>query len=225
MISLHFDPFPIAGEFSNLGAMTIHPTILLIERRISANLFDPGHTLSRAQIEELARLATRAPTAYNLQNWRFIALRTSEAKARLQRLAHGQVKVSEAAVTFIVCGLFPDHADIPDRLNAFVESGHMAEEVVSRWQESARAQYADPLTARDEAVRSATLGAATLIFAAEALGLASGPMVGFDADGVAREFGLARNEFPVMLLAVGRAAPGNWPQKPRRPLAEVLQVS
>jgi hypothetical protein len=26
----------------------------------------------------------------------------------------------------------------------------------------------------------------------------------------------------VMLLAVGRAAPGNWPQKPRRPLREVL---
>jgi nitroreductase len=205
--------------------MPIHPAILLIERRISANLFDPAHSLSQNEIEELARLATRAPTAYNLQNWRFIALRTSQAKGRLRRLAHDQAKVSEAAVTFIVCGLLPDHDDIPDRLNAFVESGHMTAELAMRWQEAARAQYADPLTARDEAVRSATLGAATLIHAAEAMGLASGPMVGFDADGVVREFGLARNELPVMLLAVGRALPGNWPQKPRRPLAEVLQVS
>jgi nitroreductase len=86
-------------------------------------------------------------------------------------------------------------------------------------------QYADARTARDEAVRSATLGAATLMHAAAAMGLASGPMVGFDAAGVAREFGLAADETPVMLVAVGRAAPGNWPQKPRRPITEVLLVS
>ena len=74
-------------------------------------------------------------------------------------------------------------------------------------------------------MRSATLGAATLMLAAEALGLASGPMVGFDPDGVARAFGLSRSEVPALLVAVGRAAPGNWPQKPRRPLAEVLEIS
>lgn len=205
--------------------MTIHPTIHLIEQRISANLFDPSHSLFDAEIETLIRIATRAPSAYNLQNWRFVALRTKEAKARLRQLAFGQAKVADAAVTFIVCGVLPDAADVPARLHAFVQAGHMAAEVVSRWQEGARAQYAAPQKARDEAVRSAALGAATLIYAAEAMGLASGPMVGFDADGVAREFGLAAREIPVMLLAVGRAAPGNWPQKPRRPLAEVLQFA
>lgn len=202
-----------------------NPTIALIEKRVSANRFDAGHTLTDAEVEELARLATRAPTAYNLQNWRFIALRTPAAKMRLRCLAHGQAKVSEAAVTFVICGLLPDHADIPARLCSFIEAGFMSTDTASGWQEGARAQYADPQTARDEAVRSATLGAATLIYAAEALGLASGPMVGFNAEGVAREFGLGPNEVPVMLVAVGRAAPGNWPQKPRRPLAEVLQIS
>ena len=88
-----------------------------------------------------------------------------------------------------------------------------------------RAQYAEPRAARDEAIRSATLGAATLMYAAEAMGLASGLMGGFDAAAVAREFGLAPNETPLMLLTVGRAAPGNWPQKPRLPLSEVLQLS
>ena len=203
----------------------INPTIDLIQRRVSANLFDAGHTLADIEIEELVRLATRAPTAYNLQNWRFIALRTPEAKMRLRQLAHGQAKVAEAAVTFIVCGVLPDYADIPDRLSPFVEAGFMSAQTAAGWREGARAQYADPQTARDEAVRSATLGAATLIYAAAALGLASAPMVGFDADGVAREFGLVRDEVPVMLLAVGRAAAGNWPQKPRRPLTEVLQIA
>lgn len=53
-----------------------HPAICLIERRISADRFDPSHTLTDFEIEELVRLATRAPTAFNLQNWRFIAVRT-----------------------------------------------------------------------------------------------------------------------------------------------------
>ncbi|HEV7367613.1 nitroreductase family protein [Arenibaculum sp.] len=201
-----------------------NPAIALIERRVSANLFDAGHRLADAEIEGLVRLATRAPTAYNLQNWRFIALRAPEAKMRLRRLAQGQAKVSEAAVTFIICGLLPDHADIPRRLSPFVEAGFMSAGTAAGWQEGARAQYADPRTARDEAVRSASLGAATLIHAAEAMGFVSGPMIGFDADGVAREFGLEPHEVPVMLVAVGRAAPGNWPQKPRRPLAEVLDI-
>lgn len=202
-----------------------HPTIDLIERRISANRFDAGHALSPAQIEQLVRLATRAPTAYNLQNWRFIALRTLEAKARLQRLAYGQAKVAEAAVTFIICGQLPDHQVVPERLADFVETGLMSRQTAAGWQQDARAKYDHPQTARDEAVRSAALGAATLIYAAEAMGLASGPMGGFDAQGVAREFGLEANELPVMLVAVGRAAPGNWPQKPRRPVAEVLQIA
>ena len=202
-----------------------NPAIALIEQRVSANRFDVDHALTDAEIEELTRLATRAPSAYNLQNWRFIALRTPEAKARLRSLAHGQAKVADAAVTFIVCGLLPDPTDIPQRLLPFVQAGYMPAEMVAGWQEGARAQYADPRAARDEAVRSASLGAATLIHAAEALGLVSGPMVGFDAEGVARAFGLAPDEVPVMLVAVGRAAPGNWPQKPRRPLAEVLEIA
>lgn len=202
-----------------------HPAIALIEERVSANLFDTSHRLTETDIEKLVHLATRAPTAYNLQNWRFIAVRTPEAKARLRELAYGQAKVSDAAVTFIICGLLPDHASLPERLQPFIDKGHMSADIASGWQDGARTLYADPQTARDEAVRSATLGAATLMHAAEALGLASSPMIGFDVKGVVREFRLGPDEVPAMLVPVGRAAPGNWPQKPRRPIAEVLEIS
>ena len=60
---------------------------------------------------------------------------------------------------------------------------------------------------------------------AEATGFASSAMSGFDAQGVAQAFGLAAHEVPVMLIPVGRAAAGNWPQKPRRALAEVLELT
>jgi nitroreductase len=63
-----------------------------------------------------------------------------------------------------------------------------------------------------------------MIYAARSLGLGSTPMIGFDADAVHREFELAEDEVPVMLLSVGKERAGNWAQKPRRPLAEVLDL-
>jgi nitroreductase len=64
-----------------------------------------------------------------------------------------------------------------------------------------------------------------MIYAARALGLGSTPMIAFDAEAVAREFALAEDEVLVMLLSVGAALPGNWPQKPRRPMADVLELA
>lgn len=204
--------------------MLSNTTITLIEQRVSANQFDPVQTLNDAKIEELVGLATRAPSAYNLQNWRFIAVRTPQAKTRLRQLAYDQAKVADAAVTFIVCGQLPDYRTLVERLFPFIQAGHMPERVAMAWQDSARALYTNAQTSRDEAIHSATLAAATLIYAAEASDLVSGPMVGFDAAAVTQEFDLGPDEIPVMLLAVGPRAPGNWPQKPRRPLAEVLEL-
>ncbi|KAA0180278.1 nitroreductase family protein, partial [Cupriavidus gilardii] len=81
-----------------------------------------------------------------------------------------------------------------------------------------------PQRQRDEAVRTGTFGAAAIIYAARSMGLGSTPMIGFDAEAVHREFGLAKNEVPVMLLSVGQERSGNWAQKPRRPVNEVLDL-
>lgn len=200
-------------------------TISLIEQRVSANRFEPTHILTDKEIGELVRLATRAPTAYNLQNWRFIAVHSQAAKTRLRELAWNQAKITDAAVTFIICGVLPEADSLPERLQPAVTAGHMPADMPLVWREAAHAQYADPQTARDEAIRSGSLAAATLMLAAESLGLASGPMVGFDTPAVAQAFGLVQGEIPVMLVAVGRAAAGNWPQKPRRAIAEVLEFA
>lgn len=202
-----------------------NPIISAIENRVSTNLFDGEKAVADEQIEELIRLATRAPTAYNLQNWRFIAVRTPEAKARLQAAAYAQAKVAEAAVTYIVCGQMPSHRIVEDRLRPSVEAGLMPAEMAGAWAGAVESTYDDnPQMQRDEAVRTATLGAAFLMFAAEAHGLATGPMVGFDPEAVARQFGLAADEIPVVLVAVGHARDGNWPQKPRLPVTRVLET-
>ena len=200
-----------------------NPLVLAIQRRISANRFDPTRQVSDARIAELVGLATRAPTAFNLQNWRFIAVRTPEAKQRLRKVAQDQAKVTDAAVVYIVCGQPPCHETLAARLQPAVAAGFMPPEMPAIWVEATKASYENqPQKQRDEAIRSASFGAAMLILAAEAHGLASCVMGGFDPAGVAHDFGLAADEIPVVLVAIGFAAAGNWPQKPRRPVADML---
>jgi len=57
----------------------------VIEHRRTTNVFEPNHTISDEQIEHLVHLATRAPTSFNLQNWRFLAVRTPERKGMNMR--------------------------------------------------------------------------------------------------------------------------------------------
>ena len=197
-----------------------------IVSRHATKYFDPTATLSDDQIRELVQIATTAPTSFHMQNWRFIAVRTPEAKARLSPIAWNQPPIKDAAVTFIVCGQLADSSVIPERLAPVVKAGIMPAERVPDWEIPARGLYFDhPQRQRDEAVRSGAIGATAMIYAARSLGLGSTPMIGFDAEAVAREFELAENEVPVMLLSLGPERPGNWPQKPRRPVADVLELA
>ncbi|ARF90526.1 nitroreductase family protein [Burkholderia cenocepacia] len=195
----------------------------LLKSRISTNKYDSARSLTDQQIDELIQLATTAPSAFNLQNWKFVAVRSAAGKAKLLPLAYGQQKVVDAAVTFIVCGTLEPQLTLPAALKPSVERGILDQGIYEGWVGAANSMYGDnPAFQRDEAVRSASLAAMTLMIAAEDRGLASGPMIGFDPAAVAAAFGLKSTDVPVMLVTVGYAAPGNWPQKPRKSTSDVL---
>lgn len=195
----------------------------LIESRVSTTRYQANRDLPESVIRELVQLATRAPSAYNLQNWKFIAVRSAPAKARLHAAAYQQRQVLDASVTFIICGTLAAHTALPQMLQPSVDAGILPHATLQGWAAMASESHTgNPQLQRDEALRSASLSAMTLMLAAQGMGLASGAMSGFDAEGVTREFGLGANELPIMLVTVGYPASGNWPQKVRRPLHEVL---
>ncbi len=197
-------------------------TLETIKHRISANNFDSTKTLSEAEIKDLISYAIEAPSSFNIQHWRFVAVTKSEEKARLKAVAYNQPKVSDAAVTFIVLGDLQAHERLPEIYQPLIEAGAMKQEQVDGIVGMANGFYSNPAMARDETIRGASLAAMTLMLAAEAKGLVSGPMIGFDPEGVKREFGIADRYLPVMLIAVGYAAEGNHPRKPRLSLDQVL---
>ena len=197
----------------------------IIKSRTSANNFDPTSVISEAEIAELITLAGEAPTSFNMQNWRAIAVTSAENKAKLKALAYNQPKVGDAAVTFIIVGKTRGHEDLPRLVKPLLDAGAIDQAAFDGWIGMANGMYANnDVLQRDEAIRSASLAGMTLMLAAEDKGYVSGAMVGFDPAGIAKEFGLADNELVAMLIAVGKPAAGNWPRKPRRPVAEVLSI-
>lgn len=194
-----------------------------IRSRTSANNFDSTHVMSREEVTELVALATESPSSFNMQNWRFIAVTSPEAKQRLKAAAFNQPKVGDAAVTFVVVGEVGGHKHLPRLIKPMLDAGAINQAAYDGWINMANGLYeGKEQLQRDEAIRSASLASMTLMLAATGKGYVSGAMIGFDPAAVAAECGLAANEVPVMLIAVGKPAAGNWPRKVRRSLDEVL---
>ncbi len=199
-------------------------TLQTIQERISANIYDQSRELSEAEIRELIKDATQSPSSFNMQNWRFIAVTDPDKKRKLQALAYGQQKVAMASATFIVLGDLQGYKKLPEIGQRSVRAGILEEKIVNGWKDMAEKMYGDNAQMqRDEAIRSGSLAAMTLMLAARARGLATGPMIGFDPEGVKREFNISDRYVPVMLVTVGYADAGkNWLRKPRLTPEEVL---
>jgi nitroreductase len=200
-------------------------TLDSIKHRVSANTFDATRTLTRAEIEDLVAYALEAPSSFNLQHTRFIAVVDAAQKEKLKALSWNQAKVTDAAVTFIVLGDTLAHEKLPELMSRAVKAGHIDQGVADWFVNGAAGfygNYENERLVRDEVIRSASFAAMNLMLAADAKGLASGPMIGFDSAGVQKAFNIPERYVPVLTLAVGYAKDGNWPRKPRLSVAETL---
>ena len=140
----------ISNTASETASNAVIETIL---SRSAAKYFDTNAVLSDDQIRDLVRIGTSAPTSFHLQNWRFIAVRTPEAKARLHPIAWKQPAILDAAVTFVIIGQLADASTVPARLAPVVEAGIMPAHLVPEWEAPARSLYDNqPQRQRDEAV-------------------------------------------------------------------------
>src|SRR5260370_29633713 len=80
------------------------------EKTISEAIKDRRATLSflpdpvpENDLKRILEAGLSAPSAYNLQPWRFVVVREVEQRARLRRAAMNQLKVEEAPVVVVAC--------------------------------------------------------------------------------------------------------------------------
>jgi len=197
--------------------------LAVIRERTSINLFDSSKQISEAEIRDIVADAIQAPSSYNIQHWRFVAVTDPERKKQLQAAAYNQAKVGQASATIIVLGDLRGYEKMSKILAPLVKVGTITQEAANSTAQRAAASYtSNPQFQRDEAIRSGALAGMTLMIAAQAGGYATGPMIGFDPEQVKKLFGISDRYVPVMLITLGHAAPGNASRKPRLSVEEVL---
>ena len=60
---------------------TIYSTLAeLIKSRHSVKKYDPSVKISDAELKEMLELAHKAPSSWNLQQWRFLVITSEEGK-------------------------------------------------------------------------------------------------------------------------------------------------
>lgn len=72
--------------------------------------------------------------------------------------------------------------------------------------------------------QDSTLQRLELMAAAQAMGMVSAPMGGFDTEAGCAESGIGAVEWPVTLVAIGLPASGNWSRKTRHLTEDILAI-
>lgn len=74
-----------------------------IEARRAVKHYDPEHRMTEAEIGQLMGLARLAPTAFNIQNWRFVLVRDPALRKQIRAVAWDQAQVTDASLLVVLC--------------------------------------------------------------------------------------------------------------------------
>jgi len=190
-----------------------------IEGRRAVKHFDPQHQMSETEIERLMSMAVLAPTAFNIQNWRFVLVRDPAQRRQIRAAAWDQAQVTDASLLVVLCADLNSWAKDPQRY-----WGHAPQEVQQILLPAIDTYYRGRAEVqRDEAMRSCGMAAQTLMLAAKAMGYDSCPMDGFDFDEVARTIKLPDDHVIAMFVAIGKGVKEPWPRGGAVPMEEIVK--
>lgn len=199
-----------------------------IRTRRSVKVYDPDRKVSDKQLRELLELTTLAPSAWNFQHYQILVVADPEQKKRLQQAAMNQEKVEQASHTLVICGDLEAYKRADRVAREFAEKGFYGENGSTQVEKKAEIMYNtyanNPKQAHDEALRSASLAAMSLMIAANDMGLATCPMIGFDPEAVRKVTDLPEHLFPAIMITLGYEGDFDLPRCDRLPLQEIVHV-
>jgi len=173
-----------------------------IQERRSVKHFATNVEMPEKDIQQLLDLALLSPTSFNIQNWRFVVVRDPGLRKQVRAAAWDQAQVTDAQLLMVLCGDLKSWAKAPERYwkDAPSETQQMLVPMIGQFYENA-----GEVVQRDEAMRSCGIAAQTLMLAAKAMDYDSCPMIGFDAEQVAKLISLPKDHVIGMLLVIGKA--------------------
>lgn len=193
-------------------------TISAIQSRRAVKHFDQNHEIPLDIEQKILSLAIQSPTAFNIQNWRFVVVKDHNLRQKIRDAAWGQAQVTDASLLIVLCADLKSWAKEPKRYwrNAVPE---VQEFLLPKIDEYYRGK---DQVQRDEAMRSCGIAAQTLMLTAKDLGYDSCPMDGFDFEAVGKLINLPDDHIIAMFVAIGKATQEAWPKGGQLPLEEVV---
>ncbi len=189
-----------------------------IQNRRAVKHFDPAHKMTKKEREKLLSLALLSPTAFNIQNWRFVVVDDPKLRKRIRTASWDQAQVTDSSLLVILC------ADLKAWEKQPLRYWRSAPEPVQELIVPAIEQYYNGLdqTQRDEAMRSCGIAAQTLMLAAKSMGYDSCPMDGFDFGAVGELINLPEDHAICMFVTIGKALGEVGEPKDKLPVEEVV---
>jgi nitroreductase len=174
--------------------------------------------MSDAEIERLLSLAILSPTAFNIQNWRFVLVQDPALRQDIRKVSWDQAQVTDASLLIVLTADLKAWEKRPERY------WKDAPKPVQDFLVPAIGQYygGHEQVQRDEAMRSCGMAAMTIMLAAKEMGYDTCPMDGFDFDAVAKLLNLPEDHTPAMFVAVGKGITEAWPRGGQLALEEVV---
>ncbi|MFE7713351.1 malonic semialdehyde reductase [Streptomyces sp. NPDC057486] len=182
---------------------------LLFREARTANTFT-DEPVSEEQVQAIYDLVKYGPTAFNQSPLRVVLVRSDDARARLvKHMAEGnQPKTSTAPLVAILAADNEFHEELPALMPHFPQAKD--------------AFFSERPVRESSAALNAALQAAYFILGVRAAGLAAGPMTGFDAAGIEKEF-LDGDHSLLMVVNIGKPGEDAWfPRLPRLAYDEVI---
>ncbi|AHC17935.1 MULTISPECIES: nitroreductase family protein [Paenibacillus] len=170
-------------------------------KEYKTNVIIPEETLN-----EIFELAATAPSAWNLQHWRFLVIQNQEQKDRIKPIAYGQQQISDASAVVVILGDLEANRTGREMYNRLYESEFISKAVRDILFSQIEGGYQSPQFARDEANKNAALAAMQLMLAAKSKGYDSGPIGGFNPAGLLEALNIPGRFIPVMIVTLGVAA-------------------
>jgi nitroreductase len=159
--------------------------------------------IDRDDLERIFETVRLAPSAFNVQPWRFVVVTDPALKAQLSVAANGQRQVESAPAVIVL------YTDMAGALGAIEDVMHpgMPEERRIRDAANFRANWASKSEQEREqwGYSQGNIALGYLLLAASAYGYATSPMLGFDPKKVIAALGLPEHVRIPALVAIGIA--------------------
>ncbi len=177
--------------------------------RQSIKIYDEDVKINHEEMLEMINEAVKAPSAVNMQPWRFVVVDTQEGKDILRPLVRYNTRQNDTSAAMIV--IFGDmkcYEKAEDIYSRTVEQGLMPEEVKQELMAVFMPEYesAPRDIMKDMVLIDSSLVAMQFMLVARAHGYDTNPMGGFEKDQIADALGMDSERYvPVMMVSIGKA--------------------